>query len=203
MTIIEMLLIGFSVGLTGAMAPGPMLFATIESSLKTGWSAGPKVVFGHAILEVFTCTLILIGTSGINDNIIRAISFVGGLSLCIFGGLIIKRRRTAKLEINGSFSVASPAIAGIITSASNPYFWVWWLSAGNGLIMEGLKTGIVAVGFFVLGHWIADGVWYSLVSSSFSRGRTLMSNNVYKHVLTACGLFQIVFGIWFIIRIYS
>jgi threonine/homoserine/homoserine lactone efflux protein len=59
MTIIEMLLIGFSVGLTGAMAPGPMLFATIESSLKTGWSAGPKVVFGHAILEVFTCTLIL------------------------------------------------------------------------------------------------------------------------------------------------
>jgi len=45
MTIIEMLFIGFAVGLTGAMVPGPMLFATIESSLKIGWTAGPKIIF--------------------------------------------------------------------------------------------------------------------------------------------------------------
>lgn len=36
MTPFEMLLIGFAVGLTGAMVPGPMLFATIESSLRQG-----------------------------------------------------------------------------------------------------------------------------------------------------------------------
>lgn len=93
MTIIEMLIIGFTVGLTGAMAPGPMLFATIESSLKLGWSAGYKVVSGHALLEVFTCALILIGMVAIvNDNIIRIISLIGEISLCIFGGLIIVRK---------------------------------------------------------------------------------------------------------------
>jgi threonine/homoserine/homoserine lactone efflux protein len=201
MTILEMLFIGFTVGLTGAVAPGPMLFATIESSLKTGWSAGPRIVLGHAVLEILICVSILIGMSAImNESAIRVMSFIGGVSLCIFGGMIIKNRKNARLEINGSFAVISPALAGIITSASNPYFWLWWLSAGSGLIMEGLKTGIIAAGFFVLGHWIADGFWYSLVSGSFSRGRTLMPDSVYRRILTACGLFLIVFGLWFIVR---
>ena len=39
--ILKALLIGFTVGLTGALVPGPMLFATIEASLKKGWIAGP------------------------------------------------------------------------------------------------------------------------------------------------------------------
>ncbi|MDD5474844.1 MAG: LysE family transporter [Candidatus Methanoperedens sp.] len=201
MSIPEMLLIGFAVGLTGAMAPGPMLFATIESSLKTGWTAGPKVVFGHALLELFTCTLIIAGmTAVVNDSVIRAISLAGGISLCIFGGLILKERKNARLGIKTQPGIANPALAGIITSASNPYFWLWWLSAGSGLIMEGLKTGLIGAGVFVAGHWMADGAWYSLVSVSFSRGKTLMSPGAYRGILIICGLFLIVFGLWFVMK---
>lgn len=47
--ILKMLGIGFSVGLTGALVPGPMLFATIETSLKKGWTSGPLVVSGHIL----------------------------------------------------------------------------------------------------------------------------------------------------------
>lgn len=61
---------------------------------------------------------------------------------------------------------ASLFLARIITSASNPYFWLWWLSAGSSLIMEGLRTGLIAAGVFVTGHWIADAVWYSFVSGT-------------------------------------
>jgi len=32
----EMLAIGFAVGMTGALVPGPMFFATIDTSLKKG-----------------------------------------------------------------------------------------------------------------------------------------------------------------------
>lgn len=196
-----MLLIGFTVGLTGAMVPGPMLFATIESSLKTGWTAGPKVVLGHAILEVLICILVIIGISAaMNDTVISAVSVIGGISLCIFGGLIIRGRKKARLDTGSGSTFASPVLAGIITSASHPYFWIWWLSAGNSLIIEGFKTGLTGVGFFMAGHWTADTAWYSLVSISFSRGKTLMSPGMYRNILTVCGLFLIVFGLWFVIR---
>lgn len=204
MTILEMLFIGFTVGLTGAMTPGPMLFATIDSSLKTGWAAGPKIFFGHAVLEAFISILIIFGMSAIvNESIIKTISLIGGLSLCVFGGFILMDRKNARLDIETSSTLTGPVLAGIISSASNPYFWIWWLSAGSGLITEGLRTGLSAAGFFVTGHWLADAFWYLLVSISFSRGRTLMSASVYRHVLTACGLFLIMFGLWFIVRQFT
>ena len=40
---IETLILAFTIGLTGALAPGPTLVATINSSLRRGWTIGPKV----------------------------------------------------------------------------------------------------------------------------------------------------------------
>lgn len=199
MTVPEMLLIGFAVGLTGAMAPGPMLFAAISSSMRNGWIAGPKMVFRHAILEALTCLLIIFGLAAlVNDSMISTISLVGGLSLCVFGGILLHGRKNADFETREYKSVASPALEGLITSIFNPYFWIWWLSAGNSFIMEGLRIGILAVIVFMLGHWLADGVWFSMVSGSFSRGKKLMTVTLYRHTLTFCGLFLIVFGLLFI-----
>jgi len=196
MGILEMLFIGFTVGLTGAMAPGPMLFATIESSLKKGWTAGPRVVFGHAVIEVAISILIVLGlTTILNHSVIRIISVIGGISLCIFGGLILKDWKKARIDMESRSTITDPAVAGMVTSASNPYFWIWWFSAGSALIMEGLRTGLISVGFFVAGHWFADLGWYLFVSTSISRGRALMHPGSYRLILTACGLFLMIFGI--------
>ncbi len=59
--IIEFLAFGFLIGLTGAAVPGPMLFATIDASLRRGWTAGPEIVLGHALVEVVICALIVLG----------------------------------------------------------------------------------------------------------------------------------------------
>lgn len=203
MTILEMLFIGFTVGLTGAIAPGPMLFATIESSLRMGWTAGPRVIFGHAILEVVVCILIILGlTSVMNYGVTRVISLIGGISLCVFGGLILKDRKRSVPDTGKSSKMLGPVIAGLVASASNPYFWIWWLSAGSGLIIEGLKTGLIAVGFFIAGHWFADAGWFILISASASRGKQLLSPHAYSLILTLCGLFLIIFGLWFVILLY-
>ena len=53
--------IGLTVGLTGAMAPGPTLLATVNSTLKDGWLAGPKVAAGHALIEMVIFLLIVKG----------------------------------------------------------------------------------------------------------------------------------------------
>jgi len=53
----------YSVGLAGALVPGPMLFATIETSLKKGWTSGPLVVYGHALVEVLLFIFIVAGFS--------------------------------------------------------------------------------------------------------------------------------------------
>jgi threonine/homoserine/homoserine lactone efflux protein len=61
--IIQMVFLGFVIGLIGALAPGPTLVATINASIAGDWTTGLKVSFGHVIEELFLVILILLGLS--------------------------------------------------------------------------------------------------------------------------------------------
>ncbi|WMW25616.1 LysE family transporter [Methanolobus sediminis] len=198
--LLQMLAIGFVVGMTGALVPGPMLFVTIDTSLKRGWKAGPEIFAGHAILEFLVCILIIYGITAVSDNTVMAISILGGATLVVFGILTIKNAKGAASSMHQHDKATSkPVLAGIVTSASNPYFWLWWLAAGSALILQGLEIGLIAAVMFMIGHWLADLGYFTVVSTSFSKGKKLMSPKVYERVLLSCGLFLVLFGSWFII----
>jgi len=168
-----MLAIGFTVGMTGALVPGPMLFATIDASLKGRWQAGPEIFIGHAALEFIVCMLIIYGITAVSDNTVMAISIIGGATLVIFGILTIRNANDAAGSVHEQRNNCSnPVLAGILTSASNPYFWLWWLAAGGALVLKGLEISMLAAALFVIGHWIADLSYFTVVSISFSRGRS-------------------------------
>ncbi|WP_292485581.1 LysE family translocator [Methanohalobium sp.] len=197
----EMLLIGLGVGFTGAVVPGPMLFATIETSFKKGWSAGPEVVLGHALIESIITLLIIFGISSfINDDIFSIISLVGGIVLVVFGIFTVKSPVNDQYSCSNSYEMlTSPVVSGVVTSASNPYFWMWWFTAGSALVLRGYEIGLIAAILFVIGHWMADLGWYSAVSISFSHGKYLISTDTHGWIMRICGVFLILFGTWFVI----
>lgn len=205
---LKVLLLGFSIGLTGALMPGPMLFATIEASLKKGWTAGPKVVFGHMMIELVICLLIFLGAASLfGNNAISLIFLIGGLALVVFGFLTVKDARSAassSTEISQNLSglklQSSPALMGLVTSVSNPYFWIWWLTAGSALLLREFELGIISAAAFILGHWTADISWFTAVSGSVSRGKVLFSQKTHKNILYACGIFLIIFGFYFMLN---
>jgi threonine/homoserine/homoserine lactone efflux protein len=204
--ILRVLLLGFTIGLTGALMPGPMLFATIEISLKKGWTAGPEVVLGHMMIELVICLLIFLGTASFFGN--NAISFIfpiGGLALVVFGLLTVKDARNAASstkispDSSGLKLQSSPALIGLVTSVSNPYFWIWWLTAGSALLLREYELGIISAVAFVLGHWTADLSWFTAVSGSISRGKALFSQKTHTYILYACGVFLVIFGFYFML----
>ncbi len=196
------LLLGFTIGLTGALVPGPMLFATIELSLKKGWIAGPEVFLGHMLVELVLSVLILFGfASFIGSGAISAISVIGGLALVVFGLLTAKgAKASASAGISPETSglkLTNPIVLGLITSVSNPYFWIWWLTAGSALLLRAYEPGLFISLAYLLGHWAADLSWFTAVSGSFSRGKALFSRRTHEMILYACGGFLVVFGFYF------
>lgn len=205
--ILEALLFGFSVGLTGALVPGPMLFATIEISLKKGWLAGPQVVFGHMLVEAGLYLLIILGADSlVASSMISVIFLLGGLSLLIFGLLTLKdaRATTSSAQISQNFSslklISNPSLVGLVTSVSNPYFWIWWLTAGGALILKEYELGIIIAMAYMIGHWAADLGWFTAVSGSFGRGKNLLSQEMHRYILYACGIFLVIFGLYFMLN---
>jgi threonine/homoserine/homoserine lactone efflux protein len=196
--IFQMLILGFVIGLTGALAPGPTLVATINASIAGNWTTGLKVSFGHLVVEFFLVILILSGLAAVTLPYTSAIAGIGGIALIVFGGLTIADSRKASLSNSPVQPFTNPYIAGLVTSAANPYFWIWWLSIGSAMIIASLQGGLVLVGVFMIGHWSADTVWYTLVSSGVSKGSTIFSDSTYRKIIAVCGIFLILFGIYYL-----
>ena len=196
--ILQMVLLGFVIGLTGALAPGPTLVATINASIRGRWTTGLKISLGHMIVEFFLVILILLGLATLALPYTTAIAGIGGIALVVFGVLTILGSRKASLGNSLIQPVTNPYVAGLMTSAANPYFWIWWLSIGSAMVIAGLEGGLVLVGAFMFGHWTADTAWYTVVSTSVSKGRTILSETAYKKTIVLCGIFLIIFGIYYI-----
>lgn len=197
----------FIIGFSGAIVPGPMFVATIVWSTKRGHIAGPLIVIGHMIAEISVMLALLLGLSFIfQSGEVRLLSGVlGGLFLVWSGINLVRTSRSANTQLQLSLEESSPLsgnpiLAGLVTSLSNPYFFVWWATVGNYYTTFGLETAsYLGVMVFAFSHWLSDLTWFSLVSFSISKGRKVMSDRVYRWILAACGVLMLILGTIFII----
>jgi threonine/homoserine/homoserine lactone efflux protein len=200
--LIQMFILGLIIGFTGALAPGPTLVATINSSLSGGWTSGPKIMLGHMVAETVIFFLIVLGLAAIALPYMTAVALIGGISLILFGVMTITGMKHATLQNPGAPAGGNPYLAGLVTSAANPYFWIWWLTIGSAMVIAGLEGGLVLAGVFMAGHWCADLSWYTVVSTGISRGRTVMSDTTYRWIMGACGIFLVLFGAYYLSGVF-
>ncbi len=82
--------------------------------------------------------------------------------------------------------------AGMVTSIANPYWPLWWATAGLAAILNanelaagrGLASGLSLSSFYV-GHIFSDLVWYSFVSFMIATGRKLFTEKSYRILIAA------------------
>jgi hypothetical protein len=56
-----------------------------------------------------------------------------------------------------------PIVAGLILTAGNPYFLIWWATIGVTLILRSVKFGFIGFLIFAMLHWFCDFIWYTFL----------------------------------------
>ncbi|HNQ35559.1 MAG TPA: LysE family transporter [bacterium] len=198
---ISIFLVSFAIAFSGALAPGPLLAAVISGSLKSGFRAGPLLIAGHALLEIVMVALLVLGLGRFINTppVIKAISLAGAAILVYFGIGLLRRLPSISLDFSAGSAGRDAGffLQGITLSLANPYWAVWWLTIGLGLLLSAGRLGLPGLLFFFTGHILADLAWYSFVSFSLSRGRRFVSLKVYRSILAACAAVVISFGLYF------
>ena len=190
----------FLIALSGALMPGPLLTYTVAESARRGFWAGPIIMLGHGFLELGLVVLLLLGIGAIiNQPVIMGIvGLTGAVILWWLGYGLIQAARNARLDLTGGGSRSvHPFWAGIFMSLANPYWLIWWVTLGLGYVLFAYKYGLLGVLFFFVGHFMADLVWYSLVSMAVAKGKKFISDRRYEHFMVVCALFLMVFGCYF------
>ena len=197
--IIEFAVTVIIISASGVMAPGPLFAANIAYGLQGGGKAGIKMAVGHTIVELPLVILLGIGVFSfeIFPEFRVLISILGAITLFVFAGIQIKTTLQMK---ETTFNLKHNAVlTGIILSALNPFFIIWWLSVGFKLISDAMLiwafVGIIVV--FLLHIWM-DFVWLYSVACLAAKSSKILSNKNYKILMMGLSAMVIYFGISFI-----
>lgn len=183
--------------LSGVMTPGPMFAVTVAKSYRSPW-AGAKMSIGHAIIEVPLILLIYFGFARFFSYtaVQIVLSLLGG---AVFVWMAIGMFRSRRDVVQTGRDLKYGAVtAGIVTSAINPFFLLWWATAGSMLVMKVMQYGASGLPVFILSHWTCDLVWLSIVSFAIYRTKTLWGPKLQTGIFIICSLLLLGFGGWYI-----
>jgi threonine/homoserine/homoserine lactone efflux protein len=189
----------FIISFTGALQPGPVTATAITIGTRNRW-AGTLMALGHGIIEFPLIAVIVLGMGKYFQipKVQIAIGLAGGAFLILMG---VQTYLGLKTDADNKPKAlhGKPILAGIILSASNPYFLLWWATVGLALANHApAEWGIWAFVLFALTHWFVDLIWLQLLSWASFKGSVLLGPHGLRIVLMFCAAALLGFGIFFI-----
>ncbi|MCD6563001.1 MAG: LysE family transporter [Thermoproteales archaeon] len=169
---------------SGVFSPGPLTFSIVSKGSSIGWKAGFLASVGHLIIELPLIFILALGIGESINTFRKYIAFIGGIFLIYFSIMQIKDSlKVVKGEIshmsnNDKSNVLynNPILIGAMLSAFNPFFLLWWATAGLKIIMDVLSyipNVILAVPFLYIFHVWMDFLWLSLIAYLSGKGKTI------------------------------
>jgi threonine/homoserine/homoserine lactone efflux protein len=186
--------------------PGPVFAAVVAGAASSGFWYGPAVVLGHGMLELATVLVLVRGLGGVlaRPEVTRGIAAMGGLTLLWLGSQMVLDglAQRVPIDLSGSAPVdATPVVLGVMLSATNPYFVLWWATAGATYVALSLRHGGAGPAAFYTGHILSDLIWYALVAAVVASGRAFLgevARGPYNVVIAVAGAFLICMAAFFL-----
>ena len=191
---------------SGVLAPGPLLFANLAcSTYHDNWS-GIKVASGHAIVELILIIILAAGLFTIDaaKKYTSTIGLMGGVAILAFAGLqiaTIAKKKRPQYPIGHIAGKKGPFLIGLSFSALNPFFILWWFTAGLKLITDSAGFGVITGLIFLFAfHIWMDYAWLALTAYLSSKGSSLLDSQLYQILLFALSGLLVYYGISFVVQ---
>lgn len=188
---------------SGALAPGPLFFSAISHGVKSGAKSGLIFSLTHALIEFTLIMLFALGLLSLADypHFKFVVGVAGGIFLLFFGAMQI--RGSVKSDFNETklptMTTRNLTLVGLALTGLNPFFILWWLTAGASLILLSLEfASLAGVVFMYFCHVWIDIVWITAVSYLAKMGANVTGFRWYRILMVAFGLALIFFGVTFI-----
>jgi threonine/homoserine/homoserine lactone efflux protein len=194
MTLAPFLLTTAAISASGALAPGPVTAVAVGQGSGSR-HAGAMIAIGHAMVEVPLVLLMVVGLGAAlaRPGLQTAIALCGGACLIVMGVTMARAARGARVE-TAAVSRRGPLAAGVLLSATNPYFYLWWATVGLELIVQARAFGAAGFSSFVVVHWLCDLGWLWFLSALSFKGGQFFGRKFQVGAFVVCGALLVVFG---------
>lgn len=222
MSIIDFMVEVIFLSASGVLFPGPLFLANLICGSRTGIRAGFKIALGHTVIEFPLIILIALSLFGFTSFIftnqsLRIIGILGGTAIIYFSISQIYdiAKRGTKIQYNSNdnnspqhcrlsnkkISLRGPFIIGIVFTALNPFFLVWWATVGIKLVSDSISLFGIGLGivFLFLFHIWMDYAWLGLTSYMINKGRSIIKTNFYFLFILSLSAILVSYGLYLIL----
>jgi len=200
MLLFYLFFLGFAVGLSGVLIPGPLLVYTVSETLRKGF-VGHIIISAHVLIEIFVVILLTLGLRPLiaSPLLQQIVEVTGGIALLLTGFYLLYLA-SKKAEIAPSGVRYTPFLGGLIFTALNPTFPAWWVTVGSAIVFESMKlAGMAGIALMMVGHWTGDISWYSFISYTVAKTRKFLDIKKYRAVMAAMAFVLILIGLHFLL----
>ena len=200
-SLLEFAIMVITISVSGVMSPGPLFTANVAYGVKGGWKTGIKMAYGHTIVELPLVILLGIGAISLSafPQFKEYISILGAVSLFAFAGLQL--RGILKKSSQDYSPKHGPFVIGILLSALNPFFLIWWFTIGFKLITDALILySFIGIAIMFAFHIWMDYAWLGGVGFLSSKGKKILSTKNYRVFIVAISGILVYFGVTFLIQ---
>ena len=196
------------VSASGVLAPGPLFFTNLLYGTRLGTHSGLKVAYGHTVVELPLIILLAAGLFSFEaaKKYSTTIGLIGGIAILAFAGLQIGsiiRKKGVDAAACAIYLAddKGPFIAGVILTAMNPFFLLWWFTAGLKLIADsatfGASSGLAVL--FALHIWM-DYAWLGGTAYLASKGSKVLKSRYYPVLLVGLSAILVYYGVAFLMQ---
>jgi len=191
---ITFLTAGLVLGLSAGVSPGPLLALVISQSLRHGAREGVKVALAPLITDipiVLVSTLVLTRLAGVQ--------FILGI-ITLAGGVFVAHLACESLRATGLDTDIQPGAPqsfgkGVLVNALSPHPYLFWLTVGAPLIIQGWAESLFAAAAFLAGFYGTLVLSKVAVAVSVGRSRHLFLGRPYVYVMRVLGILLAVFAV--------
>ncbi|MGE5247965.1 MAG: LysE family translocator [Verrucomicrobiota bacterium] len=184
---------GIVLGLSAGFSPGPLLALVLSHTVRHGVREGIRVAAAPLVTDlpiILVSTLLLSRIAGYG-RVLGAVSLAGA------GFLVYMAFETARAKEPGpSTSDAGPQslLRGALVNALSPHPYLFWLTVGAPMILEGWKVSPAAPVLFVIGFsgcLVGSKIFVAIVAG---RSKHWLGGRRYEYLMRGLALLLLVFA---------
>lgn len=190
---------------SGALSPGPLTASAVQTGVKKGWRSGILESIGHSIVEFPLIILISLGIATVLTNkvISEIIGTTGSIILIYMGVTLIKNAKNGETATAFKSLDEKPLMLGLLLTALNPYFIIWWVFVGGILVINALEIlGAIGIPILFIMHVWMDFAWLTLIAYLGQIGKNVLKTKGYHIFLGVMGGLFMLFGISIMTNLY-
>ncbi len=193
---IHYLTIGVLFGLSGGLAPGPLLTLVISETILHDIRAGIKVAVAPLItdLPIVMLTIFISSRFSGSDLFVGGISLVGGVVVLLMG---VSGLKTGGVEIEITKSQPKSLSKGILANALNPHPYLFWMSVGTPKMTQAYEQHFSYATVFVVSLYILLVGSKVVLALLVGKSKSYLKGRVYIYTMRFLGMALCVFSFFF------